>query len=101
MVDDVIGCRINFDVGIVVHVGGELCKFAIELLFPLPHGFGEKGFGEGMIGVDVTMASSCWGNRLLSWCVSKMEGSFVGIRFVNTSDVWYIVNTCPKMNMDV
>ena len=47
MVDDVVGGCINFNVGIVVDVGGKLCKLAIELLFPLLHGFGEEGFDEG------------------------------------------------------
>ena len=52
MVDDVVSGCINFNVGIMVDLGGELWKLAIELLFPLQHGFGVEGFGEGK--------TSCW-----------------------------------------
>ena len=46
MVDDVVGGRINFGIGIVIDIVGELCELAIEVLFPLAHGFGKKGFDE-------------------------------------------------------
>ena len=42
--DDVVGNCINLGVGIVDDVGGELCKLAIKLLFPLAQGFGEEGY---------------------------------------------------------
>ena len=47
MVDDVVTGHINFGVGIVIDVGGELYELVINLLFPLPYGFGEECFGEG------------------------------------------------------
>jgi hypothetical protein len=54
MVDDVVGSCINFGVGIMVDIDGELYELAIKLLFPLSHGFNEEGYGEGGIGVGIT-----------------------------------------------
>ena len=64
VVDDVVGGRINFGVGIVIDVGGELYELAIKLLFPFLHRFGKEGFGEGRIGVDVTCGLKLLGNPL-------------------------------------
>ena len=64
VVDDVVRGRIKFGVGIVVDVGGELYEHAIELHFPLLHGFGEEGFGEGKIGVNVTYGLKLLGNPI-------------------------------------
>lgn len=47
MVNVVVGSSINFGVGIMVDIRGELYELAIKLLFPLPHGFNEEGYGEG------------------------------------------------------
>ena len=96
MVDDVGGGCINIGAGIVVDVGDELCELAIELVFPLPHGFGEEGFDEGGIGVGVTHSLKLLGSCLPSQCVSEMEGNLVGVGSVDTSFVGYKVNSSPK-----
>ena len=88
--DDVVGGRINFG------VGGKLCELAIELLFPLLHGFGEEGFIEGGIGVGVTHSLKLLGNCLPSQCMSKMEGGLVGIQFNDTLFVSYKINLSLK-----
>ena len=95
MVDDVVSGRINFGVGIMVDIGGELCKLAIELLFPLSHGFGEEGYGERGIDVGVPHGLKLLGNRLPSQCASKTNGDIVGVRSVNASFVVYNVNLSP------
>lgn len=47
MVNVVVSSCINFGVEITVDIRGELYELAIKLLFPLPHGFNEEGYGEG------------------------------------------------------
>ena len=93
MVDDVVGGHINFGVGIVIDIVGELCELGMELLFPLSRGFGEEGFGEDKIGVGVTHGLKLLGNCLLSHCVSKTEGGLVGVQFIDTSFVGNKVNS--------
>ena len=53
MVDDVVGGHFNLG------VGSELCEFAIKLLYPLPHGFGEKSSVRAGLMLVIPMASSC------------------------------------------
>jgi hypothetical protein len=72
MVDDVVGGHFNFG------VGGELCEFANELLFPLPHGFGEKGFGEGKINVGITHGLKVLGIAFQVSTRAKMEAILLG-----------------------
>jgi hypothetical protein len=79
MTDGVVSGYINFGVDIMVDVHDELCEFAIELLFPLLHGFGEEGFNEVGISVGVAHGLKLLGNRLLSWWASETEGILVGV----------------------
>lgn len=48
-----VGCRVHFGVGVVVDGVGKLCEFAVYLLLPLLHGFGEVLFREGGVGVGI------------------------------------------------
>ena len=95
MVDVVSGC-IDFGVGIVVDVDGELYELVIELLFPLLHGLGEEGFSEVGIGVGVAHGLKLLGNRLPSWWASETEGILVGVQFVNVSIVRFKGDWSPK-----
>ena len=79
MVDGVVSGCINFGVDIVVDVNGELCEFAIELLFPLLHGFGEEGFNEVGISVGIAQGLKLLGNCLPSRWMSETEGILVGV----------------------
>ena len=60
MVDDVVGSHINFRVGIMVDVDGELYELAIKLLFPLLHGLMKRVSVRGGLVLALPIASSCW-----------------------------------------
>lgn len=94
MVDDVVGGRINFGIGIVIDITGELCELAIEVLLPPTHGFGKKGFNKDGLVFALPMASSCWvvASRAGAPRASALEGGFIGVQFIDTSYVGYKVN---------
>ena len=70
MVDEGIGGRIYLGVGVVVDGVGELCKFAVDFLLPLFHGFGEVLLRECGVVVGIIHSFELLSNCLPRRCLS-------------------------------